>query len=446
MTELIDKGHQNSIERKVLGAIGVDHSVYSDVSRYLKWDMFINKKYGRIFKMCGELIEDQIQINELNLTHLARKQPEYGVQMMDIVDALNYASPMDGVMYAKSVAEGWIKNQISRITQEAAHLSKREATDAFELLSELITKLEGINEGADVGNAPEELKDLLGEVTEYLQKGVDGISAGVPSGLTELDEMTNGWQDSDLTIIAARPAMGKSALATTIVKNAAHAGFPCAIFSLEMSKFQVVCRIVAEDVQLFVQDLVQRKLTSAQMLWFKESIESIRHLPITIDDNSDITIDQLRVRARELKRKKGIKLLVVDYLQLIDGDGTKGNREQEIARISRGLKKIAKELKIPVIALAQLSRAVEQRDNKRPMMSDLRESGGIEQDADAIFFLYRPEYYAKLAGEECPPEFRGVCQLITGKFRNGESSDIMLKFVGEYSSFRDRDDLNVKLN
>ena len=182
------------------------------------------------------------------------------------------------------------------------------------------------------------------------------------------------------------------------------------------------------------------------MLWFKEAIESIRHLPITIDDNSDITIDQLRVRARELKRKKGIKLLVVDYLQLIDGDGTKGNREQEIARISRGLKKIAKELKIPVIALAQLSRAVEQRDNKRPMMSDLRESGGIEQDADAIFFLYRPEYYAKLAGEECPPEFRGVCQLITGKFRNGESSDIMLKFVGEYSSFRDKDDLNVKLN
>ena len=218
-----------------------------------------------------------------------------------------------------------------------------------------------------------------------------------------------------------------------------------------MTKFQVFCRLFAEDVQFFVSDLIQRKLTQEQLDYFsKISYQIVSNMAtIVIDDNASLDIDQLRLKAREWKRKYDIKLLVVDYLQLMDGDSSKkstANREQEIGNISRGLKKIAKELKIPVIALSQLNRGVETRPNKRPMMSDLRESGSIEQDADSIFFLYRPEYYAQIAGEECPPELQGICQLITGKFRNGAAEDIILRFVGEYSTFRDREDLNVDLS
>ena len=234
-----------------------------------------------------------------------------------------------------------------------------------------------------------------------------------------------------------------SAFVTTMIKNAAHAGWPSAIASLEMTKFEVTCRLVTEDVELFISDLSQRRLTPEQAKWFRTASEALKELPITIDDNSKMHINDLEQKAREWKRKYGIQLLVVDYLQLMSGDSK--NREQEIGEISRGLKRIAKDNDIPVIALSQLNRSVETRDNKRPMMSDLRESGSIEQDADAVFFLYRPEYYYQIAGEECPPELRGICQFITGKFRNGITADLIFKFVGEYSTFRDREDLNVKL-
>ena len=228
-----------------------------------------------------------------------------------------------------------------------------------------------------------------------------------------------------------------SAFVTTIQKNAAKMGYKSLLFSLEMSKYQVACRLVSRDVDLPVRDLVQRRLSTHQKQQFNSEVRGLSSLPILVDDTARISIDQLRIKAREAKRKEGIDLLIVDYLQLMNGDGRSQSREQEISTISRGLKVIAKELDIPVVALSQLSRAVEQRENKRPLMSDLRESGSIEQDADAIFFLYRPEYYYILDGAECPPDLRGKAKVITGKFRNGESNDIILNFLGTYSSFED---------
>jgi replicative DNA helicase len=443
MTELLDQVHYDTVEQRVIGGLGVDPLQLNQIMQFLKPDMFSNKQYGNIFKLCLELNLNQVPLDELAVTHLARKNPALNIGAYEVSKAFTYASPMDVDMYSKAIAERWIKKQVKKVAEEASSKSSREGSDAFELLSDLIAQLEKINGGMEAGSSAEGMDTLIGKAVEYLRKGVEGIASGVPSGLTELDELTNGWQNSDLIIIAGRPAMGKSALVTTIIKNAAHSGFPCAIVSLEMSKYQVICRLVAEDIQLFVSDLTQRKLTPSQMEWFIEATEKLKDLPIFIDDSADMSIEQLRVKAREWKRKYNIQMLVVDYLQQMENPSSGTNREQEIGKISRGLKKIAKELDIPVIALSQLSRAVETRENKRPMMSDLRESGSIEQDADSIFFLYRPEYYAKIAGQECPPEFQGVCQLITGKFRNGECKDIILKFVGEYSTFRDRDDLHV---
>ncbi len=444
MTGLEDQLHYEGVEQKVVGGLGVDPTLIPKVAQFLKPDMFSNKKLGKIFAMCIRLWGDKSSVDEMTLTHLARKNPAYGVEMMDIMSAFKYASPMDVDMYAKGVAERWIKDRVRKIAQDAINMSSREAVDAFELMSTMLTQIEGINEGIEVGEVSQSLASLIEEAADFLEEAAKGISGGVPSGLTEVDELTNGWQKGDLIIIAARPAMGKSAFVTTMMKNAAHAGFPSAISSLEMTKFQVTCRLVAEDVQLFISDLAQRRLTPAQAEYFRQASEILKDLVIIIDDNSKMHIKDLEQKVREWKRKYDIQLLVVDYLQLMSGDSS--NREQEIGEISRGLKRIAKDNDIPVIALSQLNRGVETRENKRPMMSDLRESGSIEQDADAVFFLYRPEYYAQIAGEECPPELRGVCQLITGKFRNGTGSDIILKFVGGYSTFKDRDDLNVNLN
>ena len=447
MTGLEDQLHYESLEQRILGGISVQQDIIKDISQYLKPNMFTNKKLGKIYGLCIQLYAERVQIDEINVTHLARKKPSLGIQMADIIDAFRTASPLDATIYSKAVAERWIKIQVKKIADRASSDSERENANAFELLQDLISKLEAINEGYEFEQGAQSLSEMSEEMIEYMMEATEGIPSGVPSGLTEVDELTNGFQKGDLYIIGARPAMGKSALATTFIKNAADQGYPAAISSLEMKKYKVFCRLVSEDIQLFVGDLVKRNLSKAQMEYFAQAVaELVKNKVIVIDDNQDMSIDQLRAKAREWKRKYGIQILVVDYLQLMDGDTNQGNREQEIARISRGLKKIAKELDIPVIALAQLSRAVEQRDNKRPMMSDLRESGGIEQDADAIFFLYRPEYYAQIAGQECPPEFKGMCQLIIGKFRDDESSDILLRFVGEYSVFRDREDLNVNLH
>lgn len=435
--------HYDSLEQQILGFVGVDSTLIPEFKRYLRPEMFENKKYGAIYEACLDMYADNQIPSEMTLVHWFRQKPKAGVEMMDVMDALKYPNggAMDAINFAKSLVERWIKRGLGRLANEVSILSDREETDAFELLEKIQTEAEMVGEGTLIEKGAEDLSDLLGQASDYMDEASEGMETGVPTGLIELDDLTSGFQKGELIIIAGRPAMGKSALVTTIQKNSADAGYPSAMFSLEMSKYQCVCRLVSEDVQIPVSDLVKRRLSSGQRAYFRETVQSIKDLPISIDDNADMTIETLRIKARELKRKKGIELLIVDYLQLMSGNDAT-SREQEIAKISRGLKKIAKELEIPVVALAQLSRAVEQRDNKRPMMSDLRESGGIEQDADMILFLYRPEYYYHLLGEDCPENMQGKAQLIVGKYRNGSSDDIILKFVGEYSKFKDRDDLN----
>ena len=272
-------------------------------------------------------------------------------------------------------------------------------------------------------------------------KTQDGNIVGIPSGFTALDKMTSGWQPSDLIILAARPAMGKTAFALTLGRNAAVSFKKAvAIFSLEMSSLQLVTRLISAESEISAGKLKNGNLRYDELAQIHTKIGGLTEAPIFIDDTPAISVFELRAKARRLKAQHDIQLLVVDYLQLMTAGGEgKGNREQEISTISRSLKSIAKELNIPVIALSQLSRAVESRGgDRRPQLSDLRESGSIEQDADMVLFINRPEYYG-LTEDEAGNSTLGVANIIIAKHRNGSVGDVQLKFTAELAKFGNLD-------
>jgi replicative DNA helicase len=263
----------------------------------------------------------------------------------------------------------------------------------------------------------------------------------VPSGFIELDRITSGWQKSDLIILAARPSMGKTALALTIARNVA-VDFkrPVAIFSLEMSAVQLVTRLIASESELRSEKLKKGDLAAYEWQQLNSKISSLIDAKMFIDDTPALSIFELRAKCRRLKQQHDIQMVFVDYLQLMTGGESRGNREQEISNISRSLKALAKELDVPVLALSQLSRAVENRpgQSKRPILSDLRESGAIEQDADMVLFIYRPEYYKIDVLEDGTPTHR-LAELIIAKHRNGPTGDVRLKFIDTFARFEDFD-------
>jgi len=285
------------------------------------------------------------------------------------------------------------------------------------------------------------LRDAMTEL-EARKNQKDGLT-GVPSGFTALDRVTSGWQKSDLVIIAARPAMGKTAFVLSVLRNAAvDHNRPVAIFSLEMSSVQLVNRLISSEAELDSEKIKKGTLADHEWAQLVHKTAKLSKAPLFVDDTPALSILELRAKCRKLKAQHDIQMVVVDYLQLMSGDskgGFGGNREQEIASISRALKKIAKELSIPVIALSQLSRAVETRGgDKRPQLSDLRESGAIEQDADMVMFLYRPEYYG-ITEDEGGASTAGVGEVIIAKHRNGSLDNIKLRFIGRYTKFTDLD-------
>ena len=279
------------------------------------------------------------------------------------------------------------------------------------------------------------------ENIETLRNKEDGLS-GIPSGFTNLDRVTSGWQQSDLVICAARPGMGKTAFALTMARNiAVEHNTPIGFFSLEMSSEQLVNRLIASEAELGASKLRKGDLADHEMVQLHEKIKHLSEAPIFIDDTPALTIFELRAKARRLVKNHGVKIIMIDYLQLMQAGGNSGNREQEISTISRSLKGIAKELKIPVVALSQVNRGVESRTgvgSKRPMLSDLRESGAIEQDADIVTFIYRPEYY-KIYEWDNGDDSRGQGELIIAKHRNGSLKNVRLKFIGEFAKFSDLD-------
>jgi len=274
------------------------------------------------------------------------------------------------------------------------------------------------------------------------KKNQEGLT-GVPSGFTNLDRVTSGWQPTELIILAARPAMGKTAFVVSALRNAAvDHGKPVAIFSLEMSSVQLVNRLISAEAEIDSEKIRKGTLAPHEWTQLHHKIQRLTEAPIFIDDTPALSILELRAKCRRLKAQHDIQMVVIDYLQLMSGDSSNkggGNREQEIASISRALKNLAKELNVPVIALSQLSRAVETRGgDKKPQLSDLRESGSIEQDADMVCFLYRPEYY-NITQDENGNSTVGIGEVIIAKNRSGSLDTVQLRFVGKYTKFCDLD-------
>ena len=354
------------------------------------------------------------------------------------------ASAAHAESHARIVVQKYILREMIRISGKVIQNAYDETTDVFNLLDEAESELFKVTEG-NIRKDYESMASLLfkaqSEIEIAMQKE-DGIN-GVGSGFKELDKITSGWQKSDMIVIAARPGMGKTAFVLSMARNVAvDYKHPVAIFSLEMSSIQLVNRLISGEAEIPAEDIRRGNFSKSEFEQFFERTKSLSEAPIYIDDTPALTIFELRAKSRRLKQQHNVQLIIIDYLQLMSSGGKGGNREQEISNISRSIKEIAKELEIPIIALSQLSRSVETRGgDKRPMLSDLRDSGAIEQDADIVGFIYRPEYYQLTEWPDGSP-CNNQGEIIIAKHRNGSLKDVRLKFIGKYAKFSDLDGLS----
>lgn len=429
--------HRDNSEKSVLGAISVDNSILDEVSPIVKPHMFGNNQNKWVYEAMLSLRENGTEINDLTIFQEIVKQGNSDkMSAYDVTSCLPYTSPSQATYFATTIADTHMKLETIKVAERLIAKAKMDTSNGMELLEVGMKTLEEINDSTGVASGISTYAEILEKMQQEIDSHVEGQLSGVPSGLDSIDSLTGGWQDGHLIIIAARPAMGKSALLTTMVRNAAMQGFPCAIFSIEMSDTEVGSRLISPDAQLSSKDINKKRLFKDQKDHFRNVAKSVKDLPIYVGDAIGLTLQSFKSQARNLVRKHGVKLIGVDYIQIMLGDKANG-REQEVSGITRELKNLARELGIPIIALSQLSRAVEQRPIPRPQLSDLRESGGIEQDANIVAFLYRPEYYAQQRGEEVHPDDMGIAQMIFSKGRDGELGDLDLGFIGEYGYFHD---------
>ncbi|PWG82159.1 replicative DNA helicase [Pararcticibacter amylolyticus] len=437
------------LEEAVLGALMLEKDALSAVIDILKPDVFYKEGHKKIFEAIHTLFQKSSPIDILTVTSQLRQQGD--LEMIGgayyITELTNRVASAANIEYhARIISQKYIQRELIRISTEIINNAYEDTTDIFDLLDHAEKNLFDIAQN-NLRRDSRKMDDIVRESLEALEKlrdRVDGLT-GIPSGFTALDRMTSGWQPSDLVIIAARPAMGKTAFVLSCARNASvQFDRPVVVFSLEMSSVQLVNRLISGEAEIEQEKL--RKGTLAEWEWqqLHSKIGKLTEAPLFIDDTPALNIFEFRAKCRRLKAQYDIQMIIVDYLQLMHGKGEGkggGNREQEIGSISRALKSVAKELNVPVLALSQLSRAVESRPgaSKKPMLSDLRESGSIEQDADMVLFLYRPEYYGLTEDEEGRSTI-GVGEVIIAKHRNGETGTVPLKFVGKYVKFADLDE------
>jgi replicative DNA helicase len=433
------------LEEAVLGAMMLEKEAVNTAIDILQPRSFYKDSHQKIFDVIKELFNDSEPIDILTITNALKKKgeletvggPYYITQLTNRV-----ASAANIEFHARIIAQKYIQRELIRISTEIITDAYDDTTDVFTLLDRAESSLFSVTEG-NIRKTFDSMSELIRGAIKQIEiaKDQDNNVIGVPSGFTDLDRMTSGWQPSDLVILAARPAMGKTAFALTLARNAAvEFQKGVAVFSLEMSSLQLVTRLISSESQLSAGKLKNGNLKDYEIEQIHAKIGGLSEAPIFIDDTPGISVFELRAKARRLKSQHDIQLLIVDYLQLMTAgsDGNKGgNREQEISTISRSLKSIAKELNIPVIALSQISRAVESRGgDRRPQLSDLRESGSIEQDADMVMFINRPEYYGITEDEEGNSTL-SLANIIIAKHRNGAVGDVQLKFTAELAKFSD---------
>ena len=438
------------LEEVVLGAMMIDKKGVDEIIDILHADVFYKIAHQYIFDAIFKLFENTEAIDLLTVSNQLRKDgrlDKVGGEYYLIQLTQKVSSSAHIEFHARIILQKYIQRSLIKISNEIIEDSYDEGTDVFDLLDSAESKLYEVTQG-NIKRSTETAHSLVIQAKNRIQEisNKDGLS-GVPSGFDKLDKLTSGWQPSDLVIIAARPGMGKTALTLSMARNIAVGNnIPVAFFSLEMSAVQLITRLISSETGLSSEKLRTGNLETHEWEQLNVKVKDLEKAPLFIDDTPSLSIFDLRAKARRLSSQYGIKLIVVDYLQLMTaGSSVKGgNREQEISTISRNLKALAKELNIPVIALSQLSRAVETRGgSKRPLLSDLRESGAIEQDADIVSFIYRPEYYKidEWDDEERSPT-AGQGEFIVAKHRNGGLENIRLKFVGHLGKFDNLDDFD----
>ncbi|MFT6004055.1 MAG: replicative DNA helicase, partial [Bacteroidia bacterium] len=396
------------LEEAVLGALMLEKHAPEKVASYLKAEAFYVDAHQLIYGAIISLFTLGHPVDILTVTEQLRKDGtlESAGGAYYITSLTNKISSAANIEYhAHIVIQKSIQRQLITVAGEIGEKAFEETSDAFELLDQSEKQLFEIKNSTMTKNY-DEVSDLIAKAIKDIEESTadgEGLT-GIPTGFTELDRMTSGWQKSDLIILAARPGMGKTAFVLSMARNAAVlANKSVAIFSLEMSSMQLVKRLIASEAELSSEKIRSGKLEEHEWQQLHTKISTIEDAKLFIDDTPALSVLELKAKARRLKSNRQLDMIIIDYLQLMraeEGNKNAGNREQEISYISRSLKGLAKELDIPIIALAQLSRAVEQRQDKRPVLSDLRESGSIEQDADLVTFIFRPEYYGITQDEE----------------------------------------------
>lgn len=431
------------VEASVLGAMLVENEAVPKAIEVLKPDAFYDKKNRIIFDAMSSLYEADEPIDTVSVYEELKKSGKVdeaggAAYLGKLTQDISSAANVD--YHARIVLEKWILRQLITASLDIAHTAYEGSDDVFDLLDAAEAKIfqiseEGIKESfTSMDKAVKEAWELIEAIHA---KKISTFS--VPSGFIELDELLGGFQKSDLIIIAARPSMGKTAFAMSAARNmAVDHNVPVGIFSLEMATIQLVTRLIASEVRINAHNLRTGKFKAEDGARVVRNIHRLKKAPMYIDDTPGISILELRAKARRLKNEKNIGMIIIDYLQLINSSTSMESREREISTISRSLKGLAKELNIPVIALSQLNRAVETRTDKKPMLSDLRESGSIEQDADVVLFLYRPEVYgitSYQSGDMAGEQTEGVAEVIISKHRNGPIGEVKLKFLKDYARF-----------
>lgn len=437
------------LEEAVLGALLIEQDAFQAVSEILQSNYFYKDEHKRIYAAMERLNANNSPIDILLVSEELRRTSE-----LDLVGGMIYlaqlsdkvASALNVEHHARIIFQKYLQRSLIEISTEVQRDAYDESIDVDDLLEKAENRLFTLSQGSmkkDVTQVAPVVEEAIRQMHEASQRS-DSLS-GIPSGFVGIDRVTSGWQKSTLVIIAARPAMGKTAFVLTMArKMAIEHNIPIAMFSLEMSNVELVKRMMVGETEIVSDKIKNGRLTTEEWKHFDESIGRLTQAPIYVDDTPGLSVFDLRSKARMLHKKYGIKCIIIDYLQLMSASAMRpGSRQEEVSMISRSLKGLAKELEIPIIALSQLNRGVEQRtgegiDGKRPQLSDLRESGAIEQDADMVCFIHRPEYYHILEDKD-GNSLIGMAQFIIAKHRSGGLDDINLRFIAELVSFQEPD-------
>ena len=452
-------------EQALLGSILVNNDIIDEVSTIVSSAIFYDPAHIKIYEVIESLNNKGMIANPITLKNYFEKD-----NMLNEVGGTEYlvkltrfsGSAKQAIDYAKIIHEMYLRRELVQISDKLSAdtlNANSQEQDAEQIIESTEKSLFDLAERGSFSQSFLKFNEALDQTIEMAtlaMKSDQGI-VGVPTGLTDLDEKLGGLHKSDLVILAGRPGMGKTALATNIAYHAAQnlmgrqEKSSIAFFSLEMSSEQLSTRILSEQARIKSDDIRRGKVTESEINRYIETSRNIYNLPLYIDETPAITISTLSNRARRIKRLFGLSLIVVDYIQLMRAprpNNRNDNRVQEVSEITQGLKALAKELKVPVLALSQLSRAVESRDDKKPQLSDLRESGSIEQDADVVMFVYREAYYLenkqpKLGSIEHAEwqskmnDVNGLADIILGKQRHGPTGTVKVEFEGIYTKFKD---------